>query len=52
MFAAALSDADTCRRVLEIILGEKIPPMSVHAEYPGVCKLGLYASSDENAMLA
>lgn len=33
LFAAALSDADTCRLVLEIILGEKLPPVSVHAEH-------------------
>ena len=32
LFAAALSDPDTCRIVLEIILGRKIPKVSVRAE--------------------
>lgn len=33
LFAAALEDPETCRLVLEIILGEKLPPVNVHAEH-------------------
>ncbi len=33
LFAAALEDPETCRLVLEIILGESMPPVNVHAEH-------------------
>lgn len=33
LFAAALEDPETCRLVLEIILGGKLPPVNVHAEH-------------------
>lgn len=33
LFAAALEDPETCRLVLEIILGGKVPPVNVHAEH-------------------
>lgn len=33
LFAAALEDSETCQLVLEIILGEKLPPVNVHAEH-------------------
>lgn len=33
LFAAALEDPETCQLVLEIILGEKLPPVNVHAEH-------------------
>ena len=32
LFAAALEDSETCRLVLEIILGTKLPKVNVHAE--------------------
>lgn len=32
LFGAALQDAETCRMILEIILGEPIGIISVHAE--------------------
>ena len=33
LFAAAMEDAEICRMVLEIILGFKIPKVSVHTEH-------------------
>ena len=33
LFAAALEDSETCRLVLEIILGVKLPAVKVHAEH-------------------
>lgn len=33
LFAAALEDPETCRLVLEIILGVKLPAVKVHAEH-------------------
>ncbi|MBQ4284564.1 MAG: Rpn family recombination-promoting nuclease/putative transposase [Lachnospira sp.] len=33
LFAATMSDPDTCRLVLEIILGEELPPVTVHTEH-------------------
>lgn len=33
LFAAALEDEQTCRLVLEIILGKKIPKVKVHSEH-------------------
>lgn len=33
LFAAALEDPETCRLVLEIVLGGKVPPVNVHAEH-------------------
>ncbi len=33
LFAATMMDPDTCRLVLEIILGEKLPPVAVHTEH-------------------
>ena len=33
LFAAALEDPETCRLVLEIILGDKLKPVKVHAEH-------------------
>lgn len=33
LFAAALSDEETCRMVLEVILGREIPKVSVKTEY-------------------
>ena len=33
LFAAALSDAEICGMILELILGRKVPHVSVHAEH-------------------
>lgn len=33
LFAAALEDAETCRLVLELVLGQTIPSVTVHAEH-------------------
>lgn len=33
LFAAALEDSETCRLVLEIVLGGKVPPVNVHSEH-------------------
>ena len=33
LFAAALEDSETCQIVLEIILGNKLPKVNVHAEH-------------------
>lgn len=40
LFAAALEDEETCRLILEIILGRKIPRVKVHAEH------GILVSTD------
>lgn len=33
LFAAALQDSETCRIILEIILGKDIPALRVHTEH-------------------
>ncbi len=33
LFSAALADEETCRLVLEIIMGQKLPRMRVHTEH-------------------
>lgn len=53
LFAAAMEDPETCRLVLEMILGFSIPPVQVHAEHTILyssdfrsVRLDIYASDE------
>ncbi|MCM1160184.1 MAG: Rpn family recombination-promoting nuclease/putative transposase [Roseburia sp.] len=53
LFAAALEDSETCRLVLEIILGTRLPKVKVHAEHSILVnsdfrsiRLDIYASDE------
>ena len=53
LFAAALEDSETCRLVLEIILGRELPRVTVHAEHSILVsadfrsvRLDIYASDE------
>ena len=57
LFGAALSDEETCRMILELVLGKKISHVKVHTEHTflyssdyRMVRLDVYASDDVQAV--